>query len=177
MNHKIGTLIQVSFIKQAMITVIISLMWSCGNGSNKGKTDPAKNEAPTSSEIDENGLVKLIINSNDEMRYNREELRAKAGTTIELTLNHTGQLAKEVMGHNVVILKQGVDVASYAGKAYTAAANEYVPDTDETIAYTRLIGGGESTTIIFEAPAPGSYDFICTFPGHFALMQGKFIVK
>ncbi|MCB0632702.1 MAG: azurin, partial [Lewinella sp.] len=26
-------------------------------------------------------------------------------------------------------------------------------------------------------PAPGTYDYICSFPGHYALMQGKFIVE
>ncbi|MEM8940298.1 MAG: azurin [Bacteroidota bacterium] len=177
MNQEIGTVVLASFIKQVTITMIISLIWGCGNGSNKGKTEPTQNEASSSSETDENGLVKLVINSNDEMRYDKDELRVKAGTMIELTLNHTGQLPKEAMGHNVVILKQGVDIVSYAGKAYTAVDNEYVPDTDKTIAYTKLIGGGESTKITFEAPASGSYDFICTFPGHFALMQGKFIVE
>jgi azurin len=40
-----------------------------------------------------------------------------------------------------------------------------------------LIGGGESTTIEFEAPEKGEYTFLCTFPGHFGLMNGKFIVE
>jgi azurin len=40
-----------------------------------------------------------------------------------------------------------------------------------------MIGGGEQTTITFDAPEKGVYDFICSFPGHVALMQGKFIVE
>ncbi|MEM6771051.1 MAG: plastocyanin/azurin family copper-binding protein, partial [Bacteroidota bacterium] len=27
------------------------------------------------------------------------------------------------------------------------------------------------------APAAGEYDFICTFPGHYGVMKGKFIVE
>ncbi|MGD1893724.1 MAG: plastocyanin/azurin family copper-binding protein [Cyclobacteriaceae bacterium] len=45
------------------------------------------------------------------------------------------------------------------------------------IVHTKFIGGGESDTITFEAPSPGTYDYICSFPGHYALMQGKLIVE
>ncbi|MBT8261281.1 MAG: azurin, partial [Bacteroidia bacterium] len=38
-------------------------------------------------------------------------------------------------------------------------------------------GGGQSTSVTFMAPEVGTYDFICSFPGHSALMKGKFIVE
>ena len=146
-------------------------------GSKPGPGAVADNEATPSTGPAENGLVKLVINSDDQMRYDKDELRVKAGSTVELTLNHTGQLAKEAMGHNVVILKPGTDIASFAQKAFTARNNDYIPEGDAIIAHTKLIGGGESTIITFEAPAKGTYDFICSFPGHYGLMQGKFIVE
>ena len=40
-----------------------------------------------------------------------------------------------------------------------------------------MIGGGESDTITFDAPEPGTYIFICSFPGHYQLMMGEFIVS
>ena len=40
-----------------------------------------------------------------------------------------------------------------------------------------MIGGGQTTSITFTAPAAGTYDFICSFPGHSGLMKGKFIVE
>jgi len=43
--------------------------------------------------------------------------------------------------------------------------------------YTRMLGGGESDTITFDAPEPGTYIFICSFPGHYQLMMGEFIVS
>ena len=45
------------------------------------------------------------------------------------------------------------------------------------IAHTDMVGGGESSTITFTAPAAGEYPYICSFPGHFGLMTGKLIVK
>jgi azurin len=67
---------------------------------------------------------------------------------------------------------------AFATSALQAKANEYIPEgTEDVIAHTALIGGGEETTIEFTAPAAGEYTFICSFPGHYALMNGKFIVE
>jgi azurin len=100
------------------------------------------------------------------------------GQKVKLTLRHIGTLDKNVMGHNVVILKLGVDTAEFAALASTEKDNEYIPKgTQDVIAHTKIIGGGETTSIEFEAPAVGTYDFICSFPAHFAMMNGKFIVE
>ena len=45
------------------------------------------------------------------------------------------------------------------------------------LANTKVVGGGEKDTIEFTAPAPGTYDYICTFPGHYAIMKGKLVVQ
>ena len=45
------------------------------------------------------------------------------------------------------------------------------------IAYTDLVGGGQTTSVEFNAPDAGTYDFLCSFPGHYAIMKGKFIVE
>ena len=39
-----------------------------------------------------------------------------------------------------------------------------------------MLGGGETDTITFDAPDPGTHVFMCTFPGHYQLMMGEFIV-
>lgn len=118
----------------------------------------------------------IIINSNDQMKFDTSEIRVKAGEKIKLTLNHTGDLPKNAMGHNFVLLEKGTDIADFAMKAMDAKDNEYIPSKG-VLAYTGLIGGGESTTIEFTAPAKGTYDFICSFPGHYSIMKGKFIVE
>ena len=118
----------------------------------------------------------IIINSDDQMRFDKNEIRVKAGEKIKLTLNHTGKLPENVMGHNFVLLTQGTDVAKFATAAMNEKPNEYIP-SGGVIANTELIGGGESTTIEFTAPKKGTYDFICSFPGHYAMMKGNFIVE
>lgn len=124
------------------------------------------------------GVVEVQLTGDDQMKFNLKEIRVKAGQTVKLTLKHVGQLEENVMGHNFVLLKQGTDLAQFAQQAASAKSNDYIPqNTDKVIANTEMIGGGEETTIEFKAPAAGTYDFICSFPGHYIQMQGKFIVE
>ena len=119
----------------------------------------------------------IVLNSNDLMQFDKKVLSVSPGQKITLTLNHTGKGNKMIMGHNFVLLKSGVDVDIFARKAVRARETEYIPEGDEMIAYTKLIGGGESVTITFDAPQQGIYNFICTFPAHYQLMRGQLIVK
>ena len=122
--------------------------------------------------------VKIVIESNDQMRFNLSEITVQQGQIVVLTLKHVGKLPKAAMGHNWVLLEPDTDLASFAMSAMKAKDNEYVPaDAPEVVVNTILLGGGEETTIEFEAPAPGTYSFICSFPGHYALMQGTFPVE
>jgi azurin len=80
-----------------------------------------------------------------------------------------------------VILKPGTAVPAFATKCAPAKDNGYIPQDEESkaaiVAHTKMLGGGESDEITFTAPAPGDYPFICSFPGHFAIMQGVMTVK
>ena len=149
-----------------MIALLAIVALGCGQKEEAKKT------------ADENVAI-IEITGNDQMQFNLKTIEVKAGQKVRLTLKHVGQMAKQVMGHNVVILKPEVDLAEFAGKAAKAADNDYIPadETGNIIAHTAVIGGGETTTIEFTAPPAGTYKFICSFPGHFITMQGDFIVK
>ena len=120
----------------------------------------------------------VTLSGNDQMQFDTKEITVKAGAKVTLTLKHTGKMPKAAMGHNFVLLKAGTDLAAFSKEAIAAGAdNNYVPKSDAVLASTKVIGGGESTSITFDAPPAGTYDFICSFPGHYAVMKGKFIVK
>lgn len=122
--------------------------------------------------------TKITIESSDLMKYNLSQIKVKSGQSVTLTLKHTGKMPVEAMGHNLVILQKGTDVAAFANLAARAKSTGYVPaGTKQVIVATKVIGGGQSTTVTFTAPAKGTYDFICSFPGHYGIMKGKFIVE
>ena len=126
--------------------------------------------------------AKVELTGNDAMQYSSKAFEVTAGQSVSLTLKHIGKLPKTAMGHNVVVLKSGTVVATFATKAMSAKDTDYIPADAESkgqiVAHTKLVGGGESDTVTFTAPSEaGSYPFLCTFPGHFAVMQGVMTVK
>ena len=142
--------------------------------SKKSTTEVKNNNTST----DQENVVELYLTGNDKMKYNKEELKVKAGSTVKLVFEHVGKMSVQTMGHNFVLLKKGVDKMAFGQEASSYASEGYIPpNTDKVIAHTEMIGGGKKTTITFEAPPKGTYDYICSFPGHVALMNGKFIVE
>lgn len=155
---------------------------SCGKKEKKqeeGFTYQKVKDESTEVFNEQDGVVTIIISGNDQMQFDKSEIKVPSGKTVKLTLRHNGKMGANVMGHNFVLLKQGVNVAGFGRKAASARDNQFIPKDSENdvIAYTKVIGGGETTTITFKTPKAGSYDYICSFPGHYALMKGKFIVE
>ena len=123
---------------------------------------------------------KAEITGNDLMQYDKKELKFDASCdTIEVTLKHIGKLPAASMGHNFVLVATA-DLMAVANDGLGAglAANYIKPGDKRVIAHTKVVGGGESDSVKIPASAlkkGGDYSFECTFPGHAALMKGKFI--
>ncbi|MEM8998770.1 MAG: azurin [Bacteroidota bacterium] len=164
--------------KFLFLFVFSAITFGCGEKKENNEKEGfqvKRTKESVKEEVDENVIA---LSSNDLMQYDKNELRVKAGKKVTLTLRHTGKLEKLVMGHNFVLLKTGTDIGGFATDAAASRENDYIPEgTESVIVHTKMLGGGESTTITFDAPAVGTYDFICSFPGHYSVMQGKFIVE
>ncbi len=151
-----------------------------GGGAVAGDTIPAAMQA-----FADNGeVVEIEIAGDDRMQFDRDRLTVPAGAMVRLTLQHTGQLPAQSMGHNVVILKDsgadpfdfGADVSEQGG----TLDNDYVPTEmrDRVLAFTPIIGGSQTTHVEFKAPdTPGEHPFLCSFPGHAGMMNGIFEVQ
>lgn len=123
---------------------------------------------------------KVQIQASDLMKYDVTSIDAVPGQKVTVTLINVGKLPAVAMAHNFVLLKAGADVTAFATAALTHQAEGYMPPemADKVIVATRLLGPGESDTVSFTAPAAGTYDYICTFPGHaLAGMRGTLNVK
>ena len=124
---------------------------------------------------------KVTITGNDTMQFDLKTIEAKAGEKIELTFKNVGKIPKIAMGHNLVVLKKGISAIAFGQKAMGAGANatNALPDSvkGDIIAATKLLGPAESETITFSVPEAGDYEYVCTFPGHFAMMRGVLKIK
>jgi len=127
-----------------------------------------------------NNTATVEITGNDRMQYNINEFTVPAGSTVRIKFVNVGDLPKNAMGHNVVVMKKDVDLQPFVAAAAQAGQNDYFPPdrSDAVIAHTEMLGPDQSDTMTFEAPAPGDYPYLCSFPGHFAAgMRGVMTVE
>ena len=107
------------------------------------------------------------------MKYDITEFVVEAGKAVELVFENT-----DFMQHNLVITKKGEKekVGMAADKLAMdpdGAEKNYVPNMPEVLYATAIINPEEKVVLKFTAPEePGDYPFICTFPGHWRIMQG-----
>ena len=125
---------------------------------------------------------KITITGNDTMQFDVKEFTVQAGEKVELTFKNIGKLPKLAMGHNLVILKEGVSPLKFGQKIMGMGASPTNPlpkeSLVEVIAATKLLGPGESEKLSFTAPKQaGFYQFLCSFPGHYAIMRGVMVVE
>lgn len=124
----------------------------------------------------------IDLKADDAMKFDKAAITVSASCkTIVIKLTHTGKLPVTAMGHNVVISNTAnlQPVAQDGMKA--GAPLSYVMAGDKrVVAFTKLVGGGASTTVSFPGSAlkvGGDYSFFCSFPGHWAIMKGKLTVQ
>ncbi|HMG93537.1 MAG TPA: PVC-type heme-binding CxxCH protein [Chryseolinea sp.] len=127
-------------------------------------------EAATSS--DGATVIKIKVIKN-EMKYDLKSFTVEAGKPVEIIFENP-----DFMQHNLVITQVGE--LETVGKAADKLASDskgaeknYVPDLPEVLFSTKLVNPQQTVTLKFTAPSKaGDYPFVCTFPGHWSIMNG-----
>ena len=132
---------------------------------------PAATEAPAAAPAADARLE--IGVSGDALTFDIENLTANSGSEVVVVLENVSGINQ----HNWVLVQAGTkdDVAA-AGTAAGPGSGWVSPGDDRVIASTALLAPGATGEVSFTAPAPGTYQFVCTFPGHNFTMFGDFEV-
>ena len=121
------------------------------------------------------------LEGNDMMKFNVANIDvSKSCKDFTINLKHTGKLAKNVMGHNVVVAKTGDMKGIDADGIKAGLAADYVKAGDSrVVAHSKVVGGGETTSVKIPVSklGAGPYSFFCSFPGHSSLMKGTITLK
>jgi len=131
---------------------------------------------PWHAEIKNARSVKLETGKN--LTFATDRITVKTNEPIALTLTNP-----DVVPHNWVLVRTGTleQVGKLSNQMIAdpdAFTRQYVPETDAVIAYTDITLPGTEQTIYFVAPStPGNYPFLCTFPGHWMVMNGIMVVQ
>jgi uncharacterized protein len=135
-------------------------------------------QVKTEEKADPNKIVIVIKSVKEAMSYDKKEFTVTAGKTVELVFENP-----DAMQHNLVIGKpKSLEIiGKAANKMITqkdAIQKNYVPNIPQIIVATPLVNAESSYTLTFTAPAQvGDYPYVCTFPGHWSIMNGVMKVK
>lgn len=107
------------------------------------------------------------------MKFAQKSFTVKAGTTVELVFDNI-----DFMQHNVLILQKGSmnkvsAVADQMAQDPKGPEKQYIPNMPEALFHTPLVNPEETFKLRFKVPAVAwDYPFICSFPGHWRIMNG-----
>lgn len=119
----------------------------------------------------------VTIEGTDQMTWDTSQIEVKKSCEkFTVNLKHVGQLPVASMGHNWVLSKtEDYQAVAQEGMGLGLEKN-YVDDADERVlAHTKVVGGGEETSVTFDVSKlkeGQDYSYFCSFPGHYALMNG-----
>ncbi len=115
----------------------------------------------------------------EQLRYDTARIVVEAGKPFQVIFENP-----DAMPHNLVFVKPGtmqevaVAVQTQAPDKLDSKGRAYLPENDtRVIDATRLVEPGKSETLNLTAPAEeATYQYVCTFPGHWAIMKGELVV-
>ncbi len=111
------------------------------------------------------------------MAYNLTSFTVKAGAKMKIIFENP-----DLMIHNLVIVSpgRGDAVGMLADQLATTPQGfmkGYIPESEYVLFATPLVNPRQKVELEFTVPdKPGVYPILCTFPGHWRLMQSKMIV-
>ena len=140
------------------------------HGSDATATAVADNEKPITK-----GPITLHVGVvGDALTFDKPTLTATSGSEVTIEVANPSTTNT----HNLVIVEAGTKDAVATSGTAAGPANDWVePGDSRVIANTPLFGPGVTGEVTFTAPPPGTYQFVCTFPGHNFTMFGDFIVQ
>ncbi|MEM7603520.1 MAG: plastocyanin/azurin family copper-binding protein, partial [Verrucomicrobiota bacterium] len=110
------------------------------------------------------------------LKFDTTLFEATAGEPLEILFKNVDPL----MPHNIVFVERGkaIEIGTEstmmmsAGPA-AAAEKHYVPESEDVLFHSSVLVHNRRQSLFVYAPEePGDYPFLCTFPGHWGVMQG-----
>jgi len=112
------------------------------------------------------------------MSWDPKEFQAAPGALVCIEMTNP-----DSMQHNMLLVAPGAlseigVAADKLGEGPEGKRRQFVPESPKVLQVMGLVAPGQSMQLWFFAPdKPGTYPLVCTYPGHWRLMNGKLKVK
>lgn len=143
-----------------------------------GVLPPAEATAARSQLASLRVAVFIIRSVREEMRYDTPRLVVPAGKPFDIIFENV-----DVMPHNLVVVKPttreqvGLAAMSMLPDNRDLQGRTYIPASTNVIAATKMLESGQNESLKIAAlRVEGIYEYVCTFPGHWAVMYGQLVV-
>ncbi|MEM7393261.1 MAG: plastocyanin/azurin family copper-binding protein, partial [Verrucomicrobiota bacterium] len=140
-------------------------------GGTSGKTFSTSGE-----NVD--GAREVVMEAANGLQFRPKKFAAKPGEALAFRFRNI-----DVMPHNWVLVKPHA-MKSIGEASFTmlndpdAGRKNYVPASPDVLQIVPVINAESEHILHFRAPEEaGSYPFLCTFPGHWQVMNGVLIVE
>ena len=162
-----------TFLYLAFFSLLVACSGSEAKNSSSEQNETDKSSIPANKERVEIRIAALG-ESMAELAFEPKSISVPANSTVVLTFENKS--SAEGMYHNFVLVElgSGQEISSAGIKA--GKSKEFIPNDDRVITHTKVTDMGETVTIEFDAPAKGSYHYVCTYPGHTSMI-GRFNVE
>jgi azurin len=120
----------------------------------------------------------ITIEAGKNLSFVPRSFTVRAGQPIKLTF-----VNPDAVPHNWALLKPGSlsrvgDLLNKIIGEPDAATRHYIPKSADVLVYTDIVAAQAQFIIHFRAPKEkGRYPFVCTFPGHWMVMNGEMNVE
>ncbi len=120
----------------------------------------------------------LEIAAGSNLTFSARTLKVKAGSRTRLVFKNP-----DGVPHNWALVERGklAEIGDAINRLIAdpeAVRRQYVPQSPCVLCYTDITQPDQQSVIYFTAPTePGRYPYLCTFPGHWMVMNGELIVE
>ncbi|MGH9307939.1 MAG: plastocyanin/azurin family copper-binding protein, partial [Vicinamibacterales bacterium] len=136
--------------------------------------EPAANALPADAAVRQAPDVTIRLSvTPGEMKYDKTELTVAPGQLVEIVFTNPDSMQHNfVLGQPASLPVIGT-AADELARGPNGVAQQYVPQIAQILFSTKLVEPGETLTVQFRAPTQtGQYPYVCTFPGHWRIMNG-----
>lgn len=161
--------------KVILAAVVLATIYGCGNSNQPKETSTSTTTEQTASAKSYEFTINAIGNTMADMSFDTKELKVTTGSKVKINLTNQGTDAS--MLHNIVIVKQGSEKDVAMEGINLKDQNYFNAQNPNVVVGSAVSQPGATVMIEFTAPEPGTYSYICTYPGHWMKMQGTLIVE